>query len=151
MRLTAGGAGFSATHIVALLTGTGGNGSTYSVDVSQTAASGTMTADGTIGIASPANLYFYPAFYYTASPSTTAPFGTIAATSALTFGDMTTIVGAGSTGIGVARTGWGGSIGNVAMLYGAFPQTVRASQARLRSLLCARRRPISRASPARTE
>ncbi len=122
------GSGFSATKIVALLTGNGSSGSTYQVDVSQTAASGTITAAGTIGSSgAPANIFAYAGFYYSAAPSSNPSGGAITASSRAALGDFITAWGeAAGTSIPPllpAKSGWGGTIGNIAMLYGALPQT----------------------------
>ena len=127
------GSGFSATTIVALLTGSGASGSTYQVSVSQTAASGTITAAGTIGSSgSPVNIFAYTAFYYfTAVPSTNPSGGSVTAFPRANQGDFISLFGTNSPTVpsALVKSGWGGTIGNIAMLYGVWPQTTGGAPA----------------------
>lgn len=113
------GSGFSATKIVKLLTGTGTSGSTYQVDVSQTAAAGTISAAGAIGTSgSPASIFAYSSPYYTAVPNSSAT-GTVTRLTSGQIGDFFGFIGgSGASSITNGGKGWGGRIANVSMLYG---------------------------------
>ena len=118
------GGGFSATHIVALLTGAGPSGSTYQVDVSQTATAGTITAAGALfSSGTPGTLFAAPIFYQTLAPSASLP-GTVTARTEAVVGDFINNIG-GSTSATLPNnhSNWGGSLANVAMLWGQFPTT----------------------------
>ena len=118
------GGGFSATHIVALLTGAGASGSTYSVDVSQTAAAGTISAAGALySSGTPGTLFAAPLFYQTLAPSATLPGAVTPRTQAVVGDFINNIGGATSATAPNNHSGWGGSLANVAMLWGQFPQS----------------------------
>lgn len=128
--LSSTGAGFAATKIVALLTGTGASGSTYSVDVSQTAASGTITAANALGTSgSPVTIFAFQNYYYTSAIPNTASGaqawgGVTTARSAAAIADLYTIIGSNSLLAGSGtKSAWGGTLGDVSMVWGAFPQT----------------------------
>ena len=122
------GGGFSATHVVALLTGSGASGSTYSVDVSQTAAAGTITAAGTLfSSGTPGVIFAAPTFYQTIAPSATLPGavtpiaqGSLGGIS----GDFINELGSlNNTVITTQDTTWPGAEANTGMLWGQFPLT----------------------------
>ena len=121
-------AGYTTTGplvIVTQLTGTPGAAGTYTVSNPNTGAivtSTTFVNQGIIGsVGTPVNLFFAPEFYNTISSSLTAP-GSITARTQATIGDFITLIGTESNATSNLHGAWGGSLGNVAMLYGAFPQ-----------------------------
>ena len=125
------GTGFAAgTTVGTIVSGTGGSGSVYNISQALTATlsgSNNVTAAGTIGSSgTPVSIYVYTAFYYTAaSVISTAPYGSVAAPTRANHGDFISVVGNNNTTApyGSVHSGWGGTIGNAAMLYGVFPAT----------------------------
>ena len=91
--------------------GTGG-ARTYELNVSQTAGIGSST------------FLAYGSAYHSASASGSPPYGgTVTARTQSSLGDFLGYIGGQSAAIsGTIKTGWGGSLGNVAMLWGVFPQ-----------------------------
>ena len=121
------GGSLTPTTITGLLTGSGSSGSTYSIANSQTVASGTITASGAIGSSgSPVTIFAYPSFYYSAVPSTVPAGGVTTARTQSNLGDFFSIIAANLITTGTYHSGWGGALGNLAMLYGVFPQTTGA-------------------------
>jgi hypothetical protein len=115
----------SNSYVIASLgTGTGAAG-TYNV-ASGSPAAGTATMTGALGSSgTPVNLFAYTPYYFnTPAAASTAPSGgVVTARAASYFSDfMGTFGGANTSVSGNVKTGWGGSLSNVAMLYGVFPQ-----------------------------
>ena len=80
---------------------------------------------GTIGSSSaPVNLFaFSGGYYFTGAGSTNAAGGTVTARTQTALGDFFNLIGTTVTSISQGKAGWGGSLANVSMLWGAFPQT----------------------------
>lgn len=88
-----------------------GNTGTYQLSSNQTAA---------VGGGSPgATIFAYAGFYYSAAVNGNPAGGAASVRNASVPGDFTTILGTLNTAS--SGSGWGGSLGNFAMLYGAFP------------------------------
>ena len=102
-------------------TGTGSNGSvgtpaTYALSASQTAALG--------GGASPGStLFAWQAFYYSGATGGSGPDGSaLTVRTQSTVGDFAGVIGSSSASVsGAIKAGWGGSLGNFAMLDGILP------------------------------
>lgn len=113
----------SNSYVIASLgTGTGAAG-TYNV-ASGSPAAGTATMTGALGSSgSPVSLFAYTTFLYTtpATASTAAYGGVVTARAPSYEGDFFSNIGSAYTYANVQKTGWGGTIGNVAMLYKPFP------------------------------
>ncbi len=121
-------AGYTTTGplvIINQLTGTPGAAGTYNVSNPNTgtiSATTTFTNQGIIGsVGTPVNLFFAPLFYQTVGASLTAP-GAVTPRTQAALGDFITLIGSETTALSNLKGGWGGSLANVAMLYGAFPQ-----------------------------
>lgn len=117
------GTGVSSGTIVTAVLGA----STFTVSPSQLVATAeTMTNAGTIGSSgAPVTLFAFPIHYLSAVASVTASAPSGGVTSALTqagLGDFWNIIGSTSLLGGQGHGGWGGSLANVSMLWGAFPQ-----------------------------
>ena len=117
--------------IMAMLSGSGGTGSTYTVSPANGATaitSATITDNGFIGTSnSPANMYAAEIYYYTIAPSSSAAGGGVAtAKTQAGIGDLMAVIGS-SSGLAANLTGnnvggWTGNIANVGMFQGApFP------------------------------
>ncbi|HTZ67920.1 MAG TPA: hypothetical protein VMB83_10725, partial [Roseiarcus sp.] len=120
-----GGSITAGTIITGYGSGTGGLG-TYTVNNSQTVASGTVTAAGTIGSSgSPVQIFAWNSLTATAAAtaSQTATIGALTARSQSTVGDMWGVFGGYSTLWPASKNGWGGSLANIGMYYGIFPST----------------------------
>lgn len=124
----------SGTTIGTISSGSGGSGSVYNISAPLTgtlSGSNNVTAAGTIGSSgAPVSLYAYTAFYYnTVAVTSSAPYGSVSSLPRTNYGDFLAVFGANATQApyGSFKSGWGGTIGNVAMLYGAFPQTTGGS------------------------
>ena len=120
------GAGFVSAKITGLISGTGGTGTTYTVDGStQSAAAGTITTAGTIGSSlAPVTLFAYTNFYYFSPTLTLGPSSALASvkTASASIGDFVTDIGTGAgASILPTRHGWGGALANFGMLYGPMP------------------------------
>ena len=112
----------SNTYVIASLgTGTGGAG-TYNV-ASGSPASGTATMTGSIGSSgAPVTLFAFPGYFYTAAASSNPAGEVVTDRTGVSMGDFTGQIGSSVTNvIASVKAGWGGSIGNVAMLYGPMP------------------------------
>ena len=97
-------------------TGTGSNApATYQLSASQTSALGSS--------GSPVTIFAWASFYYSAATGGTGPGGsTLTVRGSGIPGDFTSLIGTGQAGVsGTVKSGWGGALGNFAMLYGAFP------------------------------
>ena len=128
------------TIITSLGTGTGGSG-TYNINNPLTATlSGSLNATmaGTLGSSSaPVNLFaFSGGFYFTGAGGTNAAGGTVIARTQTFLGDFFNLIGSSTTTIGAGKLAWGGELGNVSMLWGAFPQTNGAPSATALASLC---------------
>ena len=116
----------SGTIISSLGTGTGGAG-TYNISIPLTGTlSGTnnIQAAGTIGSsAAPVNIFASANVYYTAAAGPPPSGGTVTPRSQASVGEFFSVIGNEGTTIGRGALGWGGALGNVAMLYspGGFP------------------------------
>jgi hypothetical protein len=95
-------------------TGTGGVG-TYALENNQT------TALGSVG--SPVTIFAYSSFYYTATVNGALPAGaSVTRQNTGAIGDFIPELGSGSLTVnGSTKTGWGGSLGNFATLWGVLP------------------------------
>ena len=101
---------------------------TYTVNNAASLVTGTATPQGLINSsASPGNIFTWAAAYYTAAAGVTASVpsgGVVTARTQALFGDFTNAFGAATTAIsGSTKTGWGGSLGNMAMLWGVLPNS----------------------------
>ncbi len=117
------GAGVSAGTIVSAVLGT----NSFSVNNSQLVATAeSMTNAGTIGsVGAPVNIFAWSQHYFIAGAgiTSTAPYGgVLVARTQSTLGDFLGIIGSTSLVNGQGKSGWGGSLANVSMLWGAFPQ-----------------------------
>ena len=66
-------------------------------------------------------------------------------------GDFFNLIGTTATSISQGKSGWGGALANVSMLWGAFPQTAGGAPRHDRARLALQEsRRTSRASPRRT-
>jgi hypothetical protein len=116
----------SGTIISSLGTGTGGSG-TYKISIPLTGTvSGTnnIQAAGTIGSsAAPVSIFASANVYYTAAAGPPPSGGTVTPRSQASIGEFVNVIGNEGTTIGRGPLGWGGALGNVAMLYtpGGFP------------------------------
>ena len=103
-------------------------------------APGTPLSSGTI--------FAYPSFYYSATASGNPAGGVATARTAASIGDFFTLFGGANLAItGSAKTGWGGSLGNFATLYGVLPSQTGARQAFPTSPRSAQSRRTSRLMP----
>jgi hypothetical protein len=119
------GTGTGSLIITGYISGSGSTG-TYNTNYTTATAIGseTMTAAGTIGSSgAPVTLFASPAFYYQTAGSSTPAGGTVSNNSLSVFGGdfLGPVWGANGTGAAPSKSGWGGSIANVAMLYGPQP------------------------------
>jgi hypothetical protein len=98
---------------------------TFHVNNSQTVPSEALMNTENLGSSgTPVNLFAFPIFYQTGAGSLTSPGVTSPRPqSTATLTDFINLIGAETTTIGAVKTGWGGSLANVAMLWGAFPMT----------------------------
>jgi hypothetical protein len=113
------GAGVTAGTVVdGLLTAT-----TFHVNNAQLVPSETLTNTGNVGSsAAPVNLFAYPLFYQSGASSLTSPGFVTTPRTQSAIGEFINLIGSESTVVGETKNGWGGSLANVAMLYGVFPQ-----------------------------
>ena len=94
-------------------TGTGAN-ATFPVTYALSATPSPALTSGTI--------FAYAAFYYSATTSGAGPAGGVAtARTAASIGDFFNVFGEGGTTIAPTKSGWGGSLGNIATLWGKLP------------------------------
>lgn len=115
--------------VTALGTGTGAAG-TYTVsntNAGSYSGTGSAALAGTLGSSgSPVNIFAFTGFYYYGAVASTNPSGgSVTALPRANQGDFVSVFGTGQVGApyGAYKDGWGGTIGNVAMLYGVLPQT----------------------------
>lgn len=115
-----------ATTIINLLSGAGLSGSTYSVATIANSATGAITPAGTIGsVGTPVNIFAYPTYYQSAVPSVggASGGGVLTYRTQVAIGDFYTIIGSASLLTTGAHLAWGGSIANLADMWGVFPTT----------------------------
>jgi hypothetical protein len=116
----------SGTQILSLASGSGGVGSTYNINISQTISSSTaMQGTGAIWTsgAGAGNIFAWQAFYHTAAPSTAAYGGVTTARAQSSIGDWINTVGGYSVTTPPQFAGWGGSLANFGDFFGVFPST----------------------------
>jgi hypothetical protein len=129
----------TGTIITGFVSGGFGGSGVYTTN--NTLPSGTI-ANATLGplwsSASPGPLFAAAGYYYNVTPSTTAPFGSVASH---TVNDFTTLIGGASIGNIVGKInnaqGWGGTIANMGMFEGApFPSSNGVPSASAMTSLC---------------
>ena len=92
----------------------------------------TAATSGGIG-PTPIAMYAAPEYFYSAINSST---GALTARTASAMGDFFTVIGANKTTANAIANGWGGSLANVSMHYGIFPNTGGTPSASALTQLC---------------
>ena len=131
-----------STTITGFVSGTLGSNGVYTT--AGTLPSGSLTsptAGPLYSSGSPGNIYAADGYYYTVTPSMSAPYGTLAAHTVANIGDFISLIGTQSSAatalVGNNAQGWGGMIANVGMFEGApFPTSGGIPAASAMTSLC---------------
>jgi hypothetical protein len=106
--------GSTPTHSTIGLYGAGGTSGTGGVGTYQ------LSASQTAAITSGSTIVAYAPFYYTVASGGTGPgTTTVSAQASFQPGDFTPVIGTTNTALVTPQNGWGGALGNFAMLTGA--------------------------------
>jgi hypothetical protein len=138
-----GGTGVTAgTIITGFVSGTLGSDGVYDTNIAP--PSGTI-ASATVGplwsSASPGPIYAAAGYYYTLTPSASAPYGSVTIHPSTSFADFANLIGSSSTatasGLVNNARAWGGAIANIGMFEGApFPNSGGVPSASAMTGLC---------------
>jgi hypothetical protein len=115
-----------STVIVNLLSGAGLSGSTYSVAAIANSVTRAITPAGTIGsVGTPVNIFAFPTYYQSAVPSVggASGGGVLTYRTQAAIGDYYSVIGSKVATATGSNSAWGGSLANLADMWGQFPTT----------------------------